>query len=61
MSLDETQASFFDVNELVRDVSSGEALTNFMEKYKDMNLDVVSMSEIKNIMNRAQSSLPFEG
>ena len=30
-----------------------------MDRYKDINLDVVSMSELKSLIIRAKSSLPF--
>ena len=55
ITVEEAQHTFFNLPELVRDINTGEALSNFMESYKDTKLDVISMSEIKNIMNKTQS------
>mmetsp|Transcript_8755 Transcript_8755/g.14849 ORF Transcript_8755/g.14849 Transcript_8755/m.14849 type:complete len:382 (+) Transcript_8755:1259-2404(+) len=45
---------FYDVSKLVADLREGEILSDFMHKFKSMKLDVVSLSEMRELLTQAE-------
>lgn len=47
---------YIDKERLLRDVHDGSALKDFMSRYNDANLDVVSLAEMKSLIEAAKPS-----
>jgi len=50
---------FLDQSALIKDVQQGHALEDFMQQYRNISLDVVSMAEVKTIIREAEKSSRF--
>ena len=48
---------FFDSERLMRDIQGGSYLSEFMAKYRDMPLDVVSVNELKTVQSKLGGEL----
>ena len=42
-----------DQTKIIQDVQEGNVLKNFMSKYNDIKLDVVSLAEVEELVNNA--------